>query len=154
VRRGLSAVADAGLAFDLLVTANQLWAATDTCRALEGLTFVLDHAGKPPLSGDDMEPWASAVAELAASGNCFVKLSGLVTEAGVDNRAPDFLPYVNTLLDCFGTQRIMFGSDWPVCLLAASYDDVVDLAEELTASLSPAERADVFGVSARRCYEL
>jgi L-fuconolactonase len=92
--------------------------------------------------------------ELAGEPNVFCKLSGLVTEAGSGWTASDLRPYAAVVLDAFGPHRVMFGSDWPVCLLAASYPQVVATAEELTTALSADERADVFGGTAARAYQL
>jgi L-fuconolactonase len=154
VRRGLAAVAEAGLAYDLLVTCSQLPAAIDAVRALPQLTFVLDHAGKPPVATAEMEPWAGRVAQLAGLENCTAKLSGLVTEADPDWSTDDLAPFGEHLLNVFGPDRVMFGSDWPVCLLTATYEEVVIAAEDLTYALSADERADVFGGTAERCYGL
>ncbi|TDC06743.1 amidohydrolase [Streptomyces sp. 8K308] len=155
VRRGLAAVAAAGLAYDLLVLPHQLPAAVDTVRALPGLTFVLDHLAKPPIAAGRREPWAGLLGELAGAPNVYAKLSGLVTEADHAGWTVAALrPYAETALAAFGPGRLMFGSDWPVCLLAASYAEVVAAAEELTAALSPAERAGVFGGVAARAYRL
>jgi L-fuconolactonase len=155
VRRGLAAVAAAGLVYDLVITADQLPAAIETVRALPELSFVLDHAGKPRIRSGELEPWRSRVGELGRCANASVKLSGLVTEA--DHAAwtvADLRPYAAALLDSFGPGRVMFGSDWPVCLLAAPYDAVLSAAQQLTAGLSPTERADIFGGTAARVYRL
>jgi L-fuconolactonase len=155
VRRGLAAVCEAGLAYDLLLTPPQLDAAIETVAALPELRFVLDHAGKPPIRDRELEPWRDRIGQLARYGNVTCKLSGLVTEADPAAWTVDDLrPYADTLLDAFGPERLMFGSDWPVCLLAASYDQVTIAAEELTAGLSGAERAAVFGGTAARAYGL
>lgn len=155
VRRGLAAVADANLVYDLLTVPHQLPAALATVRALPELTFVLDHVSKPHIASGEQEPWAARVRELAAEPNVFCKLSGMVTEA--DRRTwttDDLRPYADVVLDAFGPSRVMFGSDWPVCLLAASYRQVVRTTEELTSALSAAERAEVFGGTAARAYRL
>lgn len=156
VRRGLAAVADAGLAYDLLVVPPQLPAAVETVSALPELTFVLDHAGKPAIrSGGGLAPWRSDIHALAALPNVAVKLSGLVTEADHATWAVDQLrPYAHTLLDAFGADRVMFGSDWPVCLLAGSYDDVIAAAEVVTSGLDPREQAAVFGRTAAHWYRI
>lgn len=155
VRRGLRAVADAGLVYDLLTLPHQLPAAIDTVRALPQLTFVLDHLSKPPIASGETEPWASRLRELAAEPNVFCKLSGMVTEADRAGwRVEDLRPYAEAVLDAFGPERVMFGSDWPVCLLAASYSDVCDAADRLTAHLNADERADIFGGTAARAYRL
>jgi L-fuconolactonase len=154
VRKGLAAVEAAGLAFDLLVLPTQLPAAVDTVRALPGLSFVLDHAGKPPIASGETEPWGTRIAELAGLANCAIKLSGLVTEARPDWTTEDLAPYASHVLETFGPDRTMFGSDWPVCLLAATYDEVIRASEHLTSALSADEQADVFGGTAERFYGL
>jgi L-fuconolactonase len=155
VRRGLRAVADAGLVYDLLTLVHQLPAAIETVRALPEATFVLDHLSKPPIAAGDREPWASSIRELAAEPNVSCKLSGMVTEADrVGWTVADLKPYADVVLEAFGPSRVMFGSDWPVCLLAGSYEEVVAAAEGLTAELTPDERADVFGGTAARVYRL
>jgi L-fuconolactonase len=155
VRRGLAAVAAAGLAYDLLVTPDQLPAAVETVRAVPELQFVLDHAGKPRIASGEMEPWRSDLAALGGCPNTTAKLSGLVTEAVHDTwTVQDLRPYTDALLEAFGPARLMYGSDWPVCLLAAAYDEVVEAAEKLTSSLSSSERADIFGGTAARTYRL
>ncbi|MEU4769368.1 amidohydrolase family protein [Actinosynnema sp. NPDC023794] len=155
VRRGLRAVAEAGLAYDLLTLVHQLPVAIETVRALPGATFVLDHLSKPPIASGDREPWESHLRELAAEPNVTCKLSGMVTEADpVAWTVADLRPYADVALDAFGPSRVMFGSDWPVCLLAGSYEEVVAAAEGLTAGLTAAERDEVFGGTATRVYGL
>ncbi|GAA4986646.1 L-fuconolactonase [Nonomuraea thailandensis] len=155
VRRGLAAVAEAGLAYDLLTLPHQLQAAIDTVSALPELTFVLDHLSKPPIASGELEPWRGRIQELAARPNVFCKLSGMVTEADWGSwRTSDLRPYAGTVLEAFGPERVMFGSDWPVCLLAAGYDQVVSAADELCAGLSEGERGEVFAGTARRAYRL
>lgn len=155
VRRGLRAVAEAGLSYDLLTLPHQLPAAIDTVRALPELTFVVDHLSKPPIASGELEPWASRIRQLAAEPNVYCKLSGMVTEADRTRwRVDDLRPYAETVLDAFGPHRVMFGSDWPVCLLAASYSEVCEAAEKLTADLSAEERAEIFGGTAVRAYRL
>ncbi|WP_432251819.1 amidohydrolase family protein [Streptomyces sp. HNM1019] len=154
-RRGLAAVADAGLVYDLLVTPRELPAALDAVRELPQLRFVLDHAAKPPVASGERDPWAGQLAALAALPNVDCKLSGLVTEADWDGWKPEqVLPYARHVLDAFGPGRVLFGSDWPVCVLAASYDEVVALADRATLRLTEDERAAVFGGNAARAYGL
>jgi L-fuconolactonase len=155
VRRGLAAVADVGLAYELLITPGQFNAAIETVADLPQLHFVLDHAGKPRIRDRELEPWRDLIGQLARHPNVTCKLSGLVTEADPAAWTVDDLrPYADGLLGAFGPQRLMFGSDWPVCVLAANYDQVIDAAEKLTAGLSGAERAAVFGGTAARAYGL
>ncbi|MFJ7218219.1 amidohydrolase family protein [Amycolatopsis sp. NPDC098790] len=155
VLAGLNAVASAGLAYDLLVRVDQLPAAASLAARLPELRLVLDHAAKPPIAAGEWEPWASGVAALAARENVVCKLSGLVTEADWTGWEVGHLRrYVDHVLDVFGPSRLLFGSDWPVCELAASYELVVDAAIALTGSLSDAERLGVFEHNARRVYGL
>ncbi|WP_406135136.1 amidohydrolase family protein [Streptomyces sp. NBC_01089] len=152
VRRGLAAVAAAGLAYDLIVLDHQLPVATAVAARLPELTFVLDHLGKPPIAGGALQPWASDVRALAARPNTVCKLSGMVAEAGPDWTVDGLRPYADTVLEAFGPGRLMFGSDWPVCTLGASYGEVVDTAHRLTDGLSESERAEVFAATAARVY--
>ncbi|MEU9332824.1 amidohydrolase family protein [Streptomyces sp. NPDC048290] len=155
VHRGLSAVAAAGLVYDLLVVPRQLPAAVRAAAAHPGLTFVLDHLGKPPVAAGDLEPWATAVRALAALPHTVCKVSGLVTEADLAAwTVADLRPYTDTVLDAFGPDRLMFGSDWPVCTLAAPYGRVLSAARELTAGLSAGERDALFTGTATRVYRL
>jgi L-fuconolactonase len=155
VLSGLAAVAEAGLVYDLVITADQLPAAARAAAAVPGLRFVLDHLGKPPIASGRTEPWASDLRRLAALPNTVGKLSGLVTEAGWDRwQVTDLRPYTDVALDAFGPDRLMFGSDWPVCTLAAGYGDVLETARDLTAGLSEAERASVFFGTATAVYGL
>jgi L-fuconolactonase len=155
VRRGLAAVADAGLAYDLVVLPHQLPACVRAAAHHDGLTFVLDHLGKPPIASGQLEPWATALRSLAALPNTVCKLSGLVTEADWKTwSTADLLPYADVTLDAFGAHRLMFGSDWPVCTLAATYGQVADVAAELTTALGASERAEVFAGTATRVYDL
>ncbi|MEU2286276.1 amidohydrolase family protein [Streptomyces sp. NPDC013178] len=155
VHRGLAAVADAGLVYDLVVLPHQLPACARAAADHPGLTFVLDHLGKPPVASGAREPWESALRTLAALPNTVAKLSGLVTEA--DPAAwtiDDLRPYADLALEAFGPHRLMYGSDWPVCTLAATYGDVLSAARELTRALSAGERTQVFGTTATRVYDL
>ncbi|MEU8934110.1 amidohydrolase family protein [Streptomyces sp. NPDC048409] len=152
VHRGLAAVAEAGLVYDLVVRAHQLPAAVKAAEAHPGLTFVLDHLGKPPIASGALDPWAGAVRALAALPNTVCKLSGMVTEADPASwTVQDLRPFAETVLDAFGPDRLMFGSDWPVCLLGGTYAEVFDAAGQL---IGPGERAQVFETTATRVYGL
>ena len=155
VLRGLGAIARAGLVYDLVITAGQLDASARAAAAVPDLVFVLDHLGKPPIASGRTESWARDLRGLAALPNTVAKLSGLVTEADWRRwQVTDLRPYAEVALDAFGPARMMFGSDWPVCTLAASYPDVLRAADDLTAGLSPAERAAVFAGTATSVYGL
>jgi L-fuconolactonase len=130
VQRGLRAVEEAGLAYDLLVRPRELPAALEVARRFDGLRLVIDHLAKPPVASRELEPWAARMAPFGELDHVCCKVSGLVTEADWERWSPDdFVPYVSRVADWFGEERILFGSDWPVCLLAASYDAVVGVFE-------------------------
>jgi L-fuconolactonase len=155
VLRGLAAVARAGLVYDLVITAGQLSASTRAAAAVPDLVFVLDHLGKPLIAAGLTEPWARDLRRLAALPNTVAKLSGLVTEADWRRwQVADLRPYAEVALDAFGPARLMFGSDWPVCTLAASYPDVLAAAQDLTASLTATEQEAVFSGTAASIYGL
>ncbi len=155
VLRSLGRVAEAGLVYDLVVQAHQLPACVRAARALPGLTFVLDHLGKPRVAEGVLEPWARDISTLAALPNTAAKLSGLVTEADWRRWAvADLRPYADAVLAAFGPDRLMFGSDWPVCTLAASYERVLATTRQLTEDLSAAEQDAIFSGTATRVYGL
>ncbi|MEU1590398.1 amidohydrolase family protein [Micromonospora sp. NPDC005710] len=155
VRRGIAEVGAAGLAFDLLVRHRQLPAATRLVRALPEVRFVLDHLGKPPLGRADPGDWRRDLRALAAEPNATAKLSGLVTEVDAASWIPaDLRPAVEHALDVFGPDRLMFGSDWPVCLLATSYARWVSVLDDLLGSLSEPERTAIWCRTAGRVYRL
>jgi L-fuconolactonase len=153
VQRGLRAVSDAGLTYDILVKAHQLPAARQAVEQQSELRFVLDHGGKPDIAHDAWEPWDREIGRLAALPNVWCKLSGLVTEASPDRwREQGVDRYARRLLERFGPGRLMFGSDWPVCTLAASYAEVLDVAESVVAELSAADQDAIWGATALAFY--
>jgi L-fuconolactonase len=155
VHRGLAAVQSRGLTYDLLVRARELPAAVETARAFPGLRFVLDHMAKPRIADGRDEPWSQRLPALAAQPNVAVKLSGMVTEADWATWSPaDLRPFVSRVAEWFGLPRLMFGSDWPVCLLAGSYHDVLDGLADALPAMSPAELDQVYGLNAIRIYQL
>jgi L-fuconolactonase len=154
VLRGLQALAQTGLSFDIVALPHQLPAAVTAARSAPDLPIVLDHLGGPPVGpGQDVEdgPWAAAIRSLAALPNVTCKLSGAHTTPA---DASDLRPYYQAVLAAFGPDRLMFGSDWPVSTLAAPYGQVCDLYQDLTAQLSPAEQDAIFDRTARRVYGL
>jgi len=155
VRRGLAAVLERCLRYDLLVRARELPAASDTVAAFPTLQFVLDHIAKPGIAeGEDVE-WRERLVPLGALPNVAVKLSGMVTEADWASWTPaDLRPFVESVVNWFGVERLMFGSDWPVCLLATSYAGVVEGLKQALGPLSADDDAAIFGVNARRIYGL
>ena len=151
VQRGIAAVGAAGLVYDVLVRTRELPAALATVRAHPEMRFVIDHAAKPRVAGGAWDiAWEMALAPLADEPNVSCKLSGLVTEADWKTWTREQLrPYLERVLDWFGPGRCMFGSDWPVCLLAADYAEVVATMREIVG-----DDEDVFGGTATRTYGL
>jgi L-fuconolactonase len=155
VRRGLRAVAEAGLAYDLLVFPHQLPAARRVAAELPELPLALDHGAKPRIADGLWEPWSSDLGALAALEHVRCKLSGLVTEAPWDGwRAAGIGRYAARLVEAFGPGRLMFGSDWPVCTMAASYAEVLELALSVLEPLTAAERGRVLAGTARAFYAI
>ncbi len=155
VRRGIAAVGDAGLAYDLLVRSCELPAALDTVRSLPDVRFVIDHLAKPPIRDGEIEPWASLIRPFGHESNVWCKLSGLVTEANWETWSPaELAPFVDVAMETFGPGRLLFGSDWPVCLLAGSYGEVIGAAKDMISGLAPDEAAAVLGGNAIDVYRL
>ena len=155
VARSVSSLGRLGLAYDLLVKPHQLASAIDLAQATQDTTrLVLDHCAKPSI-GSDLTDWALSIRTLAGFDQVACKLSGLVTEADWTTWTPtDLMPVADVVLECFGPDRTMFGSDWPVCLLAATYRDVADAADAMTTGLSDHERSYLFSDTAREWYGL
>jgi L-fuconolactonase len=155
VQRGIRAVGDAGLVYELLLKPPQMPAALAAIAGLDGVSFVVDHAAKPPIAAGGREPWASLLRALAMHDNVTCKLSGLTTEASWATwMLDDLQPYADVVLESFGPDRVMAGTDWPVCTLAATYDASLRLTDRLTEHLSPDEREAVRAGTARRIYAL
>lgn len=155
VLRGLRAVADAGLVFDLLVRTRELAAARELAAHLPQLRLVVDHGAKPAIAAGEWSPWAAQLEALARFANVSCKLSGLITEAKWNAWSDaQILPYARHIIEVFGAGGVMFGSDWPVCLLAAPYERVLDLALQALEPLAHAQRNAVLGENAVRIYGL
>jgi L-fuconolactonase len=155
VQRGIRAVGEADLAYDLLVRTRELEAARVVVRRIPEVRFVIDHIAKPPIKTGEPTEWAEAMAPFGELGNVSCKLSGMVTEADWANWKPDDLvPYVQRVLGWFGPDRLMFGSDWPVCLVAASYEQVFDACRHALGGLPAVASAKIFGENAIRIYKL
>lgn len=155
VGRGIRAVGAAGLAYDLLVRPRELPAALELARRLPDVRFVIDHLAKPPIASGALEPWGSRIGAFAELEHVACKVSGLVTEADWSSwTTADLRPYVGHAIEVFGPDRMVFGSDWPVCLLAATYAGVVDTARALLGGLTDNERTAVMSANAIRIYGL
>ncbi|WP_067137319.1 amidohydrolase family protein [Microtetraspora malaysiensis] len=156
VRAAMATIGGAGLAYDLVVHVRQLAACAEAVRATPGTLFVLDHLGKPRIGAgaEGFAEWRAAVAPLAACGNAVAKLSGLLVEAGPGWDVSLVRPYVDTALELFGAERLMIGSDWPVCELVASYSEALGTLDDCLRELSADERAAVTAGTAIRTYRL
>ena len=155
VLSGLQKLATRGLAYDLLVHTRHLKHVPLVAETCPNLALVIDHLAKPPIARNEIDEWSRAFKPLARYQNLYCKLSGLVTEANWDSwRVDDLRPYVVCALESFGVDRMMFGSDYPVCLLAASYDRVLDAFQEILKDLSDTDREKIFANNAAKFYRL
>jgi L-fuconolactonase len=153
--RGLSYLANLNLTYDLLLFPRHLPIAVDVVQRFPRQRFVLDHIAKPALRERRLEPWRTDLRALAAYPNVYCKISGLVTEADWFYwRAEDFYPYLDEVFKCFGEDRLMFGSDWPVCTVSGGYSAVVGLVQDYIRGRSPDAQAKIFGGNAAAFYEV
>ena len=152
---GIGKLATFGLTYDLLLYPQQLPAAAEFVGRFPEQPFVLDHLAKPRIKAGELDPWRRDLKALGAHRNVLCKLSGLVTEADWKGwKRADFTPYLEVALEAFGSKRLMVGSDWPVCTLAAEYADVIGIVREFLAPLAAAEREAIEGGNAARFYAL
>ncbi|RDV16947.1 amidohydrolase [Pontibacter diazotrophicus] len=154
-KRGISQLSGYGFTYDILIFPDQLRYAKELVAAFPEQPFVVDHLAKPNISGQEIEAWARDMKAIAQYENVYCKLSGMVTEADWQHwKKEDFIPYLDVVVQAFGTNRIMYGSDWPVCLVAASYEEVLSIVEDYFSAFSQAEQAAFFGGNASRFYKL
>lgn len=152
---GIEALATHGFTYDVLVKPHQLDAAAEFIACFPGQPFVIDHLAKPYIKTGVQQPWASQMEAIARYDNVYCKLSGMVTEADWAAWKPeDFVFYTQHILNVFGPQRVMFGSDWPVCNVAAKYNGVVELVEQVIDHLSPGEQELIWHKNAVDFYRL
>ncbi len=150
---GISRLKHFNLTYDILIYPKQLPAAIELVKRFPEQPFVLDHIAKPHIRDGRLEPWATHIRELAKAPNVSCKVSGMVTEADWTAwKADDFKPYLDVVFDAFGAKRLMFGSDWPVCLLAGSYERVFKLTADYMAQFNPEEQAGFLGGNAAKFY--
>ncbi|MGB5360660.1 MAG: amidohydrolase family protein, partial [Eudoraea sp.] len=154
-QNGIGLLAQFGLTYDILVYPNQLAAAVLLTRAFPEQNFVLDHIAKPRISEGPDSEWVHHIKELALNPNVSCKVSGMVTETkNFKWQQHDFSPFMEVVLHAFGWQRLMFGSDWPVCLLGGSYKEVLTIVKDYISKLSDKERAGIMGLNAVSFYSL
>ena len=155
VRRGLRVLERHGVPFDLLFRPGHLRHVPTLARELPDLPMVIDHLAKPRIKEGRLDGWQEEFEAAARFPNVYCKLSGMVTEAHWEAWTPrDFAPYVRIALDAFGPERLMFGSDWPVSTLCASYEEVVQALRDALGPISADEKAQIFGGTAERFYGL
>jgi len=153
--KGIAHLRQFGFTYDILIYPRQLPAASDLVARLPWQRFVIDHLAKPEIKAKSLSPWATHIRRIAKSPNVYCKLSGLVTEADWQHWKPeDFKPYLDVVFEAFGTERLMFGSDWPVCLLAADYAQVKQTIEAYVADYLTEDREKIFGGNAIEFYKV
>lgn len=153
--RGIKALAAYDLTYDILIFPQQLPAALQFVQQFPGQRFVIDHLAKPYIRKGELKGWEEDMRAMAQFDHVYCKLSGMVTEADMQNwKQEDFSPYLDVALEAFGAERLMYGSDWPVCLLAADYPQVKKLVTDHIAHLSAAEQARIMGGNAASFYKL
>ncbi len=153
--RGIGRLRTCDLVYDLLIVASQLPAAIELVEHFPRQTFVLDHIAKPDIAAGRFEPWATQLRRLAGHENVFCKLSGMVTEANWQAWTPAQLhEYLDVVFEAFGPERLMIGSDWPVCLVAASYEEVISVVTEYIRGMSEDLQRAILGGTCARAYGL
>jgi L-fuconolactonase len=151
--RGIGGLKQFKLTYDILIYPKQITAAIELVKGFPEQPFVLDHIAKPFIKDGRISPWREQIRELAKSKNVWCKVSGMVTEADHATWKPaDFKPYLDVVFEAFGLDRLMYGSDWPVCLLAGSYQQVFGLVDDYTRQLGPEGRDKLFGGNAAGFY--
>ena len=153
--RGLNILGKSGYTYDILVFPRHLNAVEKMLKILDNQFFVIDHIAKPYIRAGLIDDWERDIRKVAQFPNVYCKVSGLVTEASLSDWKPeDLYPYLEVVLDAFGPDRLMYGSDWPVCLLAASYERQLELVESFFSRLSAAEQNQIMGLNAVDFYQL
>ncbi|HEY8735067.1 MAG TPA: amidohydrolase family protein [Puia sp.] len=153
--RGIKALKRYNYTYDILIFPDQLQYARTFIELFPDQRFVIDHLAKPYIKFKEIDKWREEIIRIAQYENTYCKISGMVTEADWKGwQEKDFSPYIDVVVNAFGTERIMFGSDWPVCLLAGDYDDIVDIVENYFSSYSQNEKDNIFGLNANKFYRL
>lgn len=152
---GISLLKKYNFTYDILIFKDQLQFVSKLVSAFPNQSFVIDHISKPDIKNGEIEQWRKDISALGQFENLYCKISGMVTEADWKGwKKENFRPYMDVAVETFGIDRIMFGSDWPVCLVAASYDEVVGIVEDYFSSFSKNEQDKVFGLNAIEFYKL
>ncbi|MES2372844.1 MAG: amidohydrolase family protein [Bacteroidota bacterium] len=153
--RGIAALKEFGFTYDILIYPKHLSAAIELVKQFPKQLFVIDHIAKPFIKDGLIDDWKTGIQTIAQFPNVYCKVSGMVTEADWNNwRQEDFIPYLDTVVKSFGVNRLMYGSDWPVCLVAASYEKMIGIIKEYFSSFDQQEREAIFGANALRFYRL
>ncbi len=151
--RGVDTILQEGYTYDLLVYEHQLEEANSLVRQLNGQKIMVDHLAKPAIAKGSIEAWRKQMQKLAKNPGVYCKISGMVTEASwTDWQPQDLHPYIDTVLNLFGTKRCVYGSDWPVCTLAATYEQVFEVLNDYICQLSKSEQSDILGSNCRDFY--
>lgn len=153
--RGINALQKNNFVYDILIFPKQIPNACKLVQMFPGLSFVLDHIAKPDIKNGNTANWEKDIKALSTYKNLYCKISGMVTEADWANPAPAvFKKYIDHVVECFGTNRVMYGSDWPVCKLAANYDQVVEIVEQSTSHFSSTEKEMLWGKTCATVYKI
>lgn len=153
--KGISRLEKFNLTYDILIFPRHIKYAVELVKRFPEQAFVIDHIAKPFIKDGTIKPWQHGMRQLGESENVYCKISGMVTEASWNNwTKQDFIPYMESVLEIFGVKRLMFGSDWPVCTLAAEYEEVFEIVAEFISNLSSDEQSNIMGLNAENFYHL
>ena len=153
--RGISLLKQYDFTFDILIYPKHLSSTLEFVKKFPEQLFVVDHLAKPFIKKQELSPWKEQMSAIGKCGNVYCKISGMVTEADITHwKSSDFERYLEVVLNAFGTKQLMYGSDWPVCLVAAQYEQQLDLVKNFIEPLSPSEKKAILGENAVRFYHL
>jgi L-fuconolactonase len=153
--KGISTLKNTNLTYDILIFTDQIQYSESLVKLFPNQAFVIDHLAKPKIATQEIVEWAVDMRSIAKYENVFCKISGMVTEADWNNWKPkDFTKYLDVVVDAFGTERLMFGSDWPVALLSSSYSELYEILTNYFSAFSETEQANIFGENAKRFYNI
>tara|TARA_B100001540_G_scaffold191427_1_gene168748 strand:- start:637 stop:1119 length:483 start_codon:yes stop_codon:yes gene_type:complete len=154
-QRGLSCLEEYNLTYDILIKEHQMDQAIKMVKKNPNQIFILDHIGKPKISKNVDSTWIKNINELSLNENVFCKISGLVTETKFFKwEIDDFKPFLDLIFDCFGVDRVMYGSDWPVCLIASTFEDTINIVKNHISSFSDNEKNKIMSLNAIKAYNL